>query len=203
MPYPLTTWTKADGYTANSVVPSLLHACIRIHKELIAPHFLVVENDHELDFAYSRSAHGRSLYSTDTAALSFFYSLRFTLSSLSDRPYRPRRRPLRPQLPTNMQAFRLEPDEPAQDEPGTTPRLSPTSLPQTEHLPEVSMVEAADVTGVTFSPEYVVSKKLQGLLVELEADQQVVDAKEALGIRGIEERRCPIGMSCHTPWHVK
>lgn len=54
-----------------------------------------------------------------------------------------------------MQAFRLEPTEATQDEPGTPPRLSPASLPQTEHLPEVSMVEAADVTGVTFSPEYV------------------------------------------------
>ena len=53
-----------------------------------------------------------------------------------------------------MQAFRLEPDE-AEAEPGTPPRLSPASLPQTEHLPEVSMVEAADVTGVSFSPEYV------------------------------------------------
>lgn len=35
------------------------------------------------------------------------------------------------------------------------PLLSPSSLPQTEGLPdvEVSMVEAADVTGVTFTPE--------------------------------------------------
>lgn len=35
------------------------------------------------------------------------------------------------------------------------PLLSPGSLPQTEGLPdvEVSMVEAADVTGVTFKPE--------------------------------------------------
>jgi hypothetical protein len=37
----------------------------------------------------------------------------------------------------------------------TPPLLSPSLLPQDE-VPEVSMVEQEDVTGVTFTPEYVV-----------------------------------------------
>lgn len=36
----------------------------------------------------------------------------------------------------------------------TPPLLSPSLLPQDE-VPEVSMVEQEDVTGVTFTPEYV------------------------------------------------
>ena len=44
------------------------------------------------------------------------------------------------------------------DEPmGTPPQLSPSTLPQAEEL-EVSMVEAEDVTGVIFTPEYVEEK---------------------------------------------
>ena len=41
-----------------------------------------------------------------------------------------------------------------QDGTRTPPLLSPSLLPQDE-VPEVSMVEQEDVTGVTFTPEYV------------------------------------------------
>lgn len=41
--------------------------------------------------------------------------------------------------------------------PGSPEKLSPSALPSDDAVPdvEVSMVEAEDVTGVTFTPEYV------------------------------------------------
>ena len=47
-------------------------------------------------------------------------------------------------------------EEQDQDGNRTPPLLSPSLLPQDE-VPEVSMVEQEDVTGVTFTPEYVSS----------------------------------------------
>ena len=89
--------------------------------------------------------------------------------------------------------------------PPTPPPLNPNVLPQSV-VPEVSMVEAEDVTGVTLTPEYVslflspplcchfpfFPLSLVGLMSDhavgrMLTSSQAMDAETTLGIGGSEE----------------